>query len=401
MTAELQPRATAPKPFDKPADRSSFEVSTIETFAELESVLAEWSELHRAAGSGSPFEHPSWAATWARSFVGDGDLMSVAVRDRRGGKLVGFAPFYRRRHSSFAAGATCVQPLGMGAGHALTEVSEILCAPGLTSKVLPAVIGHLEDVPGWNWLQLTLGPEQGWLVPQWLRDRASSSVLHRGVRPCVLFRGLPPTRPELVTALKRNVRESLRRGVNRTRKIDGFDLRVVSSPDEVEEALAVVAGLHHQRAALSGKVSHSDLVADLDQQRFLRQAAGYLAADGLARVHLAAVGDRKVAGLLVMSDGSTDYVSLTGLDPVYWDLNLNTLLIFEALVAAGERGRTSMNLSTGPDVSKLRWSPEIATYHDFAVVRGDLRSQKLYGAYSHVSLARRHRQERLRHRNAD
>jgi hypothetical protein len=124
---------------------------------------------------------------------------------------------------------------------------------------------------------------------------------------------------------------------------------------------------------------------------------GGLAAGGLARVHLAKHREAAVAALLVLSDGSTDYVSLSGFDPRYWSLGLNTALTFEALAEAGLAGRTAVNLSTGPDVAKLRWSTTIRTWNDFAVVRRDPASRWLYGTYSHLSLSLRHRQERRRH----
>jgi hypothetical protein len=100
----------------------------------------------------------------------------------------------------------------------------------------------------------------------------------------------------------------------------------------------------------------------------------------------------------VLSDGKTDYLSLSGLDPAYWNYSLNTLLVYESMKTAILLGRSAVNLSTGPDVAKLRWSPSIVTFNDFAVVRGDRRSQWLYGAYAHATLAQHLLQERRRHR---
>ena len=37
-----------------------------------------------------------------------------------------------------------------------------------------------------------------------------------------------------------------------------------------------------------------------------------------------------IAAQLVLSDGDTDYLSVSGLDPDYWELSLNTLLIYNA-----------------------------------------------------------------------
>jgi Acetyltransferase (GNAT) domain len=106
-----------------------------------------------------------------------------------------------------------------------------------------------------------------------------------------------------------------------------------------------------------------------------------------------------VAALLVLSDGTTDYLSLSGVSPSYWPLNLNTLLTLEALEYAVARKRSAFNFSAGPDLAKTRWTPSssIATYQDFVVVNDAVTSRMYYGIYSHVGLFRHNRRERQRH----
>lgn len=369
-------------------------------FGGLDAIAAEWSELHRRARPGSPFEHPAWAATWARRFVPEDRLECVAVRDAdRDGALVGFAPFYRRTRLTVAgARATSIQPLGTGRRESLTEVVQVLCLPDRAAEVLRAVARHLEALPSWNWLQLSLSPDQGWMVPQWFGNRAEYAILHRTVRPCVVVHQLPATEAQLWSGLKRNVRESVRRGRNRSKRLGGVSFRCESTGPPLAEALRNLESLHRQRSQLAGKTAHGDKLSRPEDRLFLVDAVTRLAADGLARVHLAAHDGRDVAALLVLSDGDTDYVSVTGLDPAYWDLSLNTVLIYQAMLAAVGMGRSRLNLSTGPDADKLRWSSTISTFNDFTVVREDLWSRMLYGAYFHLSVAMSHREERLRHR---
>jgi CelD/BcsL family acetyltransferase involved in cellulose biosynthesis len=375
------------------------ETQAIRDHEALYELGKEWSTLHRAARPGSPFEHPAWASTWAQFFVPPGKLECIAVRDPdRDGELIGFAPLYRRHRGPKHVGATCIQPLGTGRLDGLTEVVQVLSLPERSRDVARAAVGHLEQLPDWNWLQLSLSPDQGWLLPQWLEQRATSSVLHRGVRACVIVRPLPGSPEELLKGLKRNVRESVRRGKNRAQRVGGIRMRRAEEVEDVTRALDDVVTLHRKRSQMQGKVAHADVVADASKRSFLVDAVRKLAIEGLARVHLAEHEDRPVAGLLVLSDGDTDYVSLTGLDPDYWNLSLNTLLIYEALVEAIRLGRSAVNLSTGPDVAKLRWSQSIITYNDFTIVPSGRRSRLLYGAFSHLSLSLSHRQEHQRHR---
>lgn len=375
------------------------EIQAVRDFAALHDIEKAWSALHHLAQPGTPFEHPAWAATWARQFVRDGELECVAVRDRdRGGELIGFAPLYRRRCSVAGIGASWIQPLGTGRRQALTEVVQVLSLPNRTRDVLRAVVNHLEGLPDWNWIQLSLAPDQGWFVPQWLQDRAGSLIEHRAARPCVVVDPLPADLTELAGGLKRNVRESVRRANNRALKVGDISLRCETEADRVVDVLGGLIALHRKRSKMPGKVAHPDVLAGRPERRFFIEAVQHLAAHGLARAHVAEHGGRQIAGQLVLSDGATDYLSITGLDPEYWELSLNTLLVYQALVAAVQEGRRAVNLSTGPDVAKLRWSPRVVTYNDFMVVRGDPASRWLYGAYAHLGLAVQHHQERGLHR---
>jgi CelD/BcsL family acetyltransferase involved in cellulose biosynthesis len=374
------------------------EVSAIRDHDALGELRKEWATLHGDAAPGSPFEHPAWAEGWAKHFVPDGDLECVAVRDvSLDGSLIGFAPLYRRQRGVWGLGATSIQPLGTGRSQALTEVVQVLALPDRTSEVVREVVRHLEGLEGWNWAQLSLGPTQGWLLPQWLEDRAGAVIRHSKARPCVVFDELPADRTALRARLKRNVRESIRRSRNRSAKLGGVEFRCASDLDDVGMVVPKLAQLHRMRSRMVGKVEHLDILGGTESV-FFAEAVRSLAEQGLARIYLAEHDGNAIAAQLVLSDGDTDYLSVSGLDPDYWELSLNTLLIYNALEDAVSLGRRRLNLSTGPSLAKNRWSSTVVTYHDFAIVRTDRRSRWLYGAFAHTGLALAHHQEARWHR---
>ncbi len=375
------------------------ETTAIRDAAGLGELRDEWAELHSKSHAGTPFEHPGWAQVWAEYFVPDGDLECVAVRDSDlGGALIGFAPMYRGRHSFAGVRARCIRPLGTGGREELTEVVQVLALPDRTSEVLRALVYHLESLQGWSWAQLSLGPDQGWLLPQWLDDPANGMIKQRNTRPCVIISDLPSDVDSLRSGLKRNVRESVRRSKNRSAKHGGMTFRCASEVDDVATSVRRLIELHRMRARMGGKVEHSDKFSSELEGDFLVRAASALARDGLARVHLAEHFGEPVAALLVLSDAGTDYLSVTGLNPDFWELSLNTMLIFQALSEAIGRGRRSFNLSTGPDIAKLRWTSTVTTFHDFAIVRSDRKSRLLYAAFAHASLALDNRSDARQHR---
>jgi CelD/BcsL family acetyltransferase involved in cellulose biosynthesis len=385
----------------RPGKSSGLETSAIREPDALEGLRKEWAGLHRDAAPGSPFEHPAWAEVWAKHYVPPGDLECVAIRDTaQDGLLVGFAPLYRRHHSVAGLRATCIRPLGTGGQEELTEVVQVLVLPGHTSNAVRALVGHLEALEGWNWAQFSLGPDQGWLVPQWLDDPANSMVKLRNTKACVVFDDLPADVDNLMSRLKRNVRESIRRSRNRSAKLGGMTFRCAQDVGDVKTAVAKLIELHRKRAQMPGKIEHANKFGSTEIA-FLLEAVENLAQYDLARVHLAEHNGEPVAALLVLSDGRTDYISATGLDPRYWELSLNTMLIFQALTEAVSRGRSSLNLSTGPDLAKLRWSSTVAAFHDFVIVRSDRKSRWVYGAFAHASLAMENMRETRLHRVTD
>ncbi|MCH9642233.1 MAG: GNAT family N-acetyltransferase [Actinomycetia bacterium] len=372
-------------------------ISAIRDFQSLSEIREEWAELVRTARLGSPFAHPAWSMTWAEHFVPEGDLEYVAVRETDEGRLIGMAPFYRRHRSMSRLTMTTIQPIGTGQGEPLTEGVHLVALPNRARDVLCAVVQHVAALPNSDWAQVSVGEGQGWPLPQWLDGDSDGSIQHRKVRPCVVLDDLPED-PELVLpGLKRNLRESLRRARNRSAKMGNISFRGLTDPVEVADAVPEIIRLHTMRSEMRGKVTHANMLGGRIDD-FLADAAVRLAREGLASVQLAEHSGVPVAAQLVLSDGSADYISVSGLDPKYWDLNLNTMLIFKAVQAAVTAGRNSVNLSTGPNVAKMRWSSKVVTQHDFDIVPMRRRSQLLHQVYSQAASALDSRQELRRHR---
>lgn len=372
--------------------------SAIRDFQSLAHIRGEWGALVRTAAIGSPFAHPAWSLTWAQHFVPEKDLEFVAIREGdEGGRLVGMAPFYRRHRSLARVKMTTVQPIGTGRGEALTEAVHLVALPERTRDVLCAVVQHVAALPDSDWAQICVGDGQGWPLPQWLEGDSAGLIHHRKARPSVVLDDLPDDPEQILPGLKRNLRESLRRARNRSKRMGDITFRGVGDPIEVAATIGQIIRLHTLRSEMEGKVTHENMLGgSIDD--FLADAAVQLARAGLATVQLVEHAGVPVAAQLVLSDGTTDYLSVSGLDPKYWDLNLNTMLVFMAVRAAVTNGRRSVNLSTGPNVAKMRWASKVITHHDFDIVPSRRRSQILHEVYSHAASAMDTHQERRRHR---
>lgn len=372
----------------------------ITTATQLGALQPEWTDLFRASGTGNPFAHPVWMLTWARHFLRPSQLHVVTVRDDSG-TLLGVAPLYRRRHRlGPGIAVTSVQLFGSVEHMALTELTQVLIRPGSERQVLRAVMGHFaEHAEEWDWVEVLLPPEQGWFEPQWLQrgDSAAGFVLHKATRPCVQL-PLPGTWDGLRAGLKRNIKESLRHGINSLKR-DGHVWESIApdGPGAVDGALDDLRAVHRARAQLRARIRHPDQLADRAEEAFFRDVARRMFAAGqLTPLLLRIDGATAAARLLLHANGVT-YFSLSGFDERWWRHNVATTLTAESLRLALGRGDHTANLSVGVDVSKLRWSERLDLYQEFVVVGARRRSQIAFSLFWQARAAAVILRERGRH----
>jgi CelD/BcsL family acetyltransferase involved in cellulose biosynthesis len=396
LSAPLQATEVAPGRRRRRRDGISLTVARISTFAEADAIAEDWRTLHRTAAVSNPFAAPDWLLTWARHFVRERDLDIFAVR--RDGALVGLAPWYVKRDPLLPRR---LQLLGSGRHDALTELPQVLTAPGEARSVLRAVIGEWSQQPGdWDWLELPVMADQGWFEPEWLtktvRDRGL--VQHKTTRATVVL-DLPSDVPALHAGLKRNLLESTHRARNRLDKAGRpWAITVHEDPVDIVRALSVLIVLHTARAGLVGRKNHPDQLAVAARREFLREALAAMARRGQAQILTLDVAGRPVAAQLVLHASGGSYLGLSGVDPEWWQTSPVTLLQLHAAEGAVERGHREFNLSVGPSVSKLRWSEQVRQHPEF-IVCGPRRSTRLaFTGYRMAAAAAGVIREAKRHR---
>jgi CelD/BcsL family acetyltransferase involved in cellulose biosynthesis len=377
-------------------------------FTDLAALEAEWRALADDAAPLNPYASPDWTLPWLRYAVDERELAVLTVR--RGARLVGVAPFYLREVGRVARSA---QPAGTGRFGALTEMPQILAAPGDTRPVLRAVIGYwLENPETWDWLELPLTADQGWFEPQWLGEGRAvrGLVQHKTTRAAVVLalpgrdegesdEQAPDTAPTLRRLIKRNVWESVKRARHRLdRAGQPWEIVVHTGSDGVRAALPELRRLHAARAEMAGARVHPDALADPVRLEFFSHAVTRMAAAGRAEVLTLDVDGVPVAAQLVLRSRSAAYFALSGMDPQWWTVGPVTLLQYTAMERALARGDAEVNLSVGPDISKLRWSEHVVQHPEFVVCGPRTRSRLLLSGYEAVAAVAAVHREAGRHR---
>jgi CelD/BcsL family acetyltransferase involved in cellulose biosynthesis len=351
---------------------------------QVESLVPEWQALFDRAAVSNPFAHPAWLTTWARHYASAHELYVVTMRSA--GSLVGVAPFYRHVRPTRRPLARSLRLLGASPRDSLTEMVQVLVEPGRHRQLLRALVAHLStDRSGdWDWIELALPPEQGWIERNWLPRTGPDyhgMITPKATRAFVVM-PLDKTWPELRSRLKRNVKESIRRGYNRLDRAQStWELVVPQNRESVEAALRQLALLHRARGAMPGKERHRDALEDPSALPFLLEAGPRMFDAGHLVPVVLQVDGRPVAARLLLRSNGTLFFSASGFEPAAWEYGVATTLMAECLKWAVERGDTAANLSSGPEVSKLRWSEQLSLHQDFLLTGDSRRSRGAFALY--------------------
>lgn len=363
-------------------------VELITTFADLHGLSAAWESLYLRSGTTNPFTNPAWLQTWASYYVDERDLFVLAVF--RGDRLVGVGPFHWVRLGPFGRGSLrALHLLGNGRSSQFTEIPGLLAETDEHRSVLRTVVAFLQaEAPSWSWTKLGIDAQQGWFEPQWLSKttRAQSPfVVHHATRACVIL-DLPDSWEAFLAERKRNVRESIRRSFNRLdKRVGKWSVELPTSRSQVITTLEQILELHEARSQMSGKPKHPTMFERPDTFDFYRDAIVQMVLQGQAEVSALNFDGEVVAGLVALRANSRVFTSVTGARPSAWDFGPGTILIAELARREIDRGTSGINLSCGPNQSKLRWSERLEFNHDFIIVGPTRRARATYGLFAQAS----------------
>lgn len=269
-----------------------------------------------------------------------------------------------------------------GVDQNITEVTGPLCARDDEALFHQTLLDHLfEHRAEWDCAILD-GLRSDGQAPA-IASRFGRPVWLEDVPDFVL--PLPRSWREFKASRSRNIKESLRKCANSLKR-SGLSptFRVTRAGRELGQALDVFLQLHSARAALRHTVIHDNVFAAPKARSFLHEIADRCSGVDNVRVFSLQLDGRTVATRIGLVVGRSLYLYYSGYEPEYAKYGVMTHLVARAIQYAIENGFETVNLSTGSDVSKTRWSPVQTTFR-----RAVLGSQTHYAArafalYSHV-----------------
>jgi CelD/BcsL family acetyltransferase involved in cellulose biosynthesis len=285
---------------------------------------------------------------------------------------VAIAPFYRNRYSlGPGLEARCLQLYGPRELQTVFELKQIPMLPGKEAAILRSLLAGLLESPRWDWVELAdYGPRTGcW--------REVLATLPASLRLVVQDVFQVPILPLLSTwedqrsALRRNVKERIRRGYNSLKR-DGLSFKLVIDADvaDSDARLAEFHRLHESRAEVRDRKAHVNSFRHPRLRAFLSAVSRRLMEAGILSYAGLEVSGSVVATRMVLQRNGSLYLYYSGFDPAWWSHSVMTVLVTEILKTGISRHLETINFSPGLDQFKSGWTEPDANLTTVAFMIG-------------------------------
>jgi CelD/BcsL family acetyltransferase involved in cellulose biosynthesis len=312
-------------------------VGEIRAERELSLLAPEWWDLWRRAAAATPFQSPAWLLSWWRCFA-PGELFVLHVR--RGGRLVGLAPFYIET----GARGGRILPIGVS----VSDYLDILVDPA-ESAAGAAIVERVRAA--WKlWDQ--------WELPD-LPPGAAARRLpcppdwNESAGPCAAcpVLALPPGAGGLRQVLPSKKRRSVQMARNRAARRGAVEI-AAADPATAPKFLADLIRLHQARWE---SVGEPGVLGDERVRRMHAAALPDLLQAGIARMYAIEIAGETAAVYYGFIHRRRAYAYLTGFDPRYAFESPGSLIVAHAIEEALREGAREFHFLRGDEAYKYGW----------------------------------------------
>jgi CelD/BcsL family acetyltransferase involved in cellulose biosynthesis len=301
-------------------------------FEPFDSVHDDWLALLSPLRARNVFQHPRWQQVWLDVFDRRAGARFLAVREN--GALVGLA--------SLLVDADTVSFLG---DHNICDYMDFVLSPGKEEPILSAMLDALLDdgLRQFTFWGLREDSPSLALLPE-LAHRRSLDVQIEDEAVCPSL-DLPPTWDDYLQLLGKKNRHELRRKLRRLDQLGPTNLRVLCSPQEVEQ------GMNEFLRLMTLKSDKAQFMTP-EMERFFRAISAAIAEEGLGGLYMFEVEGRVVASIFCFEDPTETLIYNSGYDPQSAYLSVGLLSKAACLRHAIEDGRKRLDFLRGSEPYK-------------------------------------------------
>ncbi|MGD0677677.1 MAG: GNAT family N-acetyltransferase [Polyangiaceae bacterium] len=347
------------------------EIDSVHGLVKLES---EWRALQNEVGT-LPFTSWEWNVAWWRNLsrhsLTKADRLFVRAFRSPRGELLGVAPLMITELPARGIRLRCLRYFG--ADPNITEIRGPLIRPSCEVEVYESLLQHVFGrAREWDCVMLDGIRADSEAVP--ILKRFGQPLWTTDVPDFTLT--LPKTWEQFRSSRSRNIKESLRKCVNSLKR-DGIEAthRVATHGPELQTAIRAFLELHAARSNRTDTVRHGNVFESTNAAGFLRELEERCASTRSFMAFSMEIAAKAVAVRLAFPVGRSLYLYYSGYDPQYGQYSVMTNVVAEAIKYAIAEGYEIVNLSTGNDVSKTRWSPDEVTFRQAVLPSGAIHAR--------------------------
>ena len=324
----------------------------------LEKLAPEWEKLEEGLLHRTPFTSPLWNALWWKHFSAAGawvrDELYVHTVRNDSDALVAVAPLMLTVRPAF--GPVQLRALQLlGADENVTELRSVICRPDDLPEALATLSRYFRtEADDWDWLQWGGIPLDGSS-----RDvLGRNGKIHWGRQVPRYYVPLQTSWEGLKSRLSRNMKEALRKCYNSLgRAGHDFTFRVIGQSEHVAAALENFFELHAERSRAVRMPLHANVFARQSAREFMLEYGQRMAERDQLRIFQLVIDGEIIATRVGFVLGNDLYLYYSGYRVAWAQYSVMTTVVAEAIQWAIAQGLRSVDLSTGRDISKLRWRP--------------------------------------------
>jgi len=344
---------------------SAVTVREVTTIAGFDAMESDWNRLVDQLEVPSPFQTWEWNRAWWNHF-GDGRSL-LLLEFVKSGRVIGVAPFFRRRLGTPALGLSMLLPLGWegnGLANGLTEQWQLIFPPEHRMALLETLAGWLQAHP-WSTV-LIPGFAEGDPLPEWITRR----IAYRGKGVVFDYRRVPASWEALVASLNKSMRDNVRYYPRlMQRRGQPYVFEIASTPAEISAILPLLFNLHRERAEASMRIAHDDYFDHPNRRAFIREVAPRLAQLDQVRIGTIRVANEPIAVQMWLEKGDTMFLYYSGFLPSWRAHSVALLATIGAFQDAMGRGIRQIEFLAGGGHPKERWDTEQRVHSNIWLVR--------------------------------
>lgn len=329
-------------------------VNVIRSVADLDILRSEWDTLATLDRRNGLFRSAAWVVPWFRFVQSDAQPLIITVRDPAG-KLVGLAPFCRRR---FADLGFRMSAIGFAGREVVSgDYLGIVAAEEFKAEVYALVLEVLwQSRELWQALiagEVICGSDLDEALNTWGR-RHKLALRCQEHRKCPYI-CLPGTFEEYLAGLSGGFRKKLRYETRAVLERGGGSIKMYSCPKHIGAALDILSSLHLKRwhqANQPGTMGRPGFIS------FLKEVSSNPPIGAGACVYMLEHNATAVAGLLAFHCGESCFYYQTGWDTTspFSRFSQGDILLAHAIEDAISKGLRYFDFLRGDETYKDRWT---------------------------------------------